>query len=102
MSQPTRLLLSLVAGLLGGVLIARASVTAADWGVAIAQPVGTAWLNGLQMTVIPLVLSLLVTGVASTAEAATAGRLAVRTIVVALVGLRVFSELARNNAYWNS
>jgi len=89
MSQPTRLLLSLVAGLLGGVLLARASITAADWGVAIAQPVGTAWLNGLQMTVIPLVLSLLVTGVASTAEAASAGRLAVRTIGASLVFLTV-------------
>ena len=89
MSQPTRLLLSLVAGLLGGVLLARFSITAADWGVAIAQPVGTAWLNGLQMTVIPLVLSLLVTGVASTAEAASAGRLAVRTIGASLVFLTV-------------
>ena len=82
MSQATRILLSLVVGLAAGVLLARfGGAGAAAWGVRIAQPIGTVWLNGLQMTVIPLVVSLLVTGVASTAEAASAGRLAARTIV---------------------
>ncbi|HEX8555587.1 MAG TPA: cation:dicarboxylase symporter family transporter, partial [Sphingomonas sp.] len=94
MSQPTRILLALVAGLLGGVLLAQGSVTAADWGVLIAQPVGTAWLNALQMTVIPLVLSLLITGVASTAEAASAGRLAARTIVLVIIVLTITATVA--------
>ena len=84
MSRPTRILLALLAGLLGGILIARWG-EAARVGILIAQPVGTAWLNALQMTVIPLVVSLLVTGVASTAEAASAGKLAARTIVGTLV-----------------
>ena len=94
MSQPTRILLSLLAGLIGGVLIARASVSAADVAVRIAQPVGTAWLNGLQMTVIPLVVSLLVTGIAATAEAASAGKLAARTIGFALVLLALNAAAA--------
>lgn len=94
MSQPIRLLLSLIAGLVGGVLFGRFSASAAEVAVTIAQPVGTAWLNGLQMTVIPLVLSLLVTGVASTAEAASAGRLAARTIGLALVFLAVAATIA--------
>lgn len=89
MSQPTRILLSLVAGLIGGILIARASAQAAEIGILIAQPVGTAWLNALQMTVIPLVVSLLVTAVASTAEAASAGKLASRTIAFTLVLLTI-------------
>ncbi|WP_374943692.1 dicarboxylate/amino acid:cation symporter [Sphingomonas sp.] len=89
MSQPTRILLSLVAGLIGGILVARASAGAAEIGILIAQPVGTAWLNALQMTVIPLVVSLLVTAVASTAEAASAGKLASRTIAFTLVLLTI-------------
>jgi len=94
MSQPTRILLALVAGLLGGIGLARISVSAADVGIAIAGPVGTAWLNALQMTVIPLVVSLLVTGVASTAEAASAGRLAARTIGLTLVLLAINATAA--------
>ncbi|SFP70072.1 dicarboxylate/amino acid:cation symporter [Sphingomonas rubra] len=94
MSQPIRLLLSLVVGLVGGVLLGRFDAGAADVAVLVAQPVGTAWLNGLQMTVVPLVLSLLVTGVASTAEAASAGRLAARTIGLALVFLTVAATAA--------
>jgi len=94
MSQPTRILLSLVLGLIGGILVARASASAADIGILVAQPVGTAWLNALQMTVIPLVVSLLVTGVASTAEAASAGRLAARTIGLTLVVLTINAGVA--------
>lgn len=44
--------------------------------------IGSLWLNLLRMTVIPLVFSLLVTGVASVADAASTGRLAARTIWV--------------------
>lgn len=82
MSQPTRILLSLLAGLAVGATLAAWSpqwgLTAAAW----AQPVGQAWLNGLQMTIVPLVLALLITGVTATAEAAQAGRLAGRAIAL--------------------
>ncbi len=82
MSQPTRILLSLVIGLIGGIAVAARSPAAAEWAILLAQPIGTAWLNALQMTVVPLVVSLLVTGVAATAEAAKAGRLAARAIIL--------------------
>ncbi|MCD2323437.1 dicarboxylate/amino acid:cation symporter [Sphingomonas sp. IC-56] len=82
MSQPTRILLSLLAGLAVGALLAayspQGALTAATW----AQPVGQAWLNGLQMTIVPLVVALLITGVTATAEAAQAGRLAGRAIAL--------------------
>jgi proton glutamate symport protein len=42
--------------------------------------VGDLWLNLLRMTVIPLVFSLLVTGVASVASVASTGRLAARSV----------------------
>lgn len=85
MSQPIRILLSLVFGLGLG-------IGAAHWGIAdrvnlVAQPVGTAWLNGLQMTIVPLVVALLVLGIAATADAARAGRLAARAMVAFLVVL---------------
>ena len=89
MSQPARILLALVLGIAGGIALAAGAPTAVPGALAVIQPVGTLWLNGLQMTVIPLVVALLVTGVASTAEAASAGRLAARTIVGSLVLLSV-------------
>lgn len=82
MSQPTRILLSLLAGLAAGAALAAFSP---QWGLTIAgwaQPVGQAWLNGLQMAIVPLVVALLVTGVTATAEAAAAGRLAGRAIAL--------------------
>ncbi|MES2445029.1 MAG: dicarboxylate/amino acid:cation symporter [Pseudomonadota bacterium] len=82
MSQPTRILLSLIAGLVIGALFANFSpatgLAVADW----VQPIGQAWLNGLQMTIVPLVVALLITGVTATAEAAQAGRLAGRAIAL--------------------
>ncbi len=46
------------------------------------ESVGSLWLNLLRMTVIPLVFSLLVTGIASVADAAATGRLAARALFV--------------------
>ncbi|MGZ2412946.1 Na+/H+-dicarboxylate symporter [Sphingomonas sp. F9_3S_D5_B_2] len=43
--------------------------------------VGTLWLNGLKMTVIPLVVALLVVGIAKSAEAAQGGRIAGRSVL---------------------
>jgi Na+/H+-dicarboxylate symporter len=94
MSQPTRILLSLIAGLVVGALLAAyapaGATIAADW----AQPIGQAWLNGLQMTIVPLVVALLITGVAATAEAAQAGRLAARAIALYVVVLALSATAA--------
>ena len=80
----TRILAALVAGLLLGVALAAWSPAAVPGIVSVAQPVGSAWLNALQMTVIPLVFSLLVTGIAATTAAARSGAVAARTIAVIL------------------
>ena len=59
--------------------------------------VGTLWLNALKMTVIPLVVALLVTGIAKSAEAAQAGRIAGRTvlwIVIVCTASAVFGAIA--------
>lgn len=80
MSQATRILSSLVAGLILGIALSRIAPGAATIGVAVAQPVGSAWLHGLQMTIVPLVFALLVTGIAATVKAAAAGRIAGRAV----------------------
>ncbi len=48
---------------------------------------GALWLNLLRMTIIPLVFSLLVTGIASVANAASTGKLAARSIMIFAVML---------------
>ena len=89
----TRILASLGAGLVLGVALAAFAPGAVPGTVGVAQPIGTAWLNGLQMTVIPLVFSLLVTGIAATAEAARSGALAARAISV-ILAIMVASAVA--------
>ena len=92
MSQSSRILLSLVAGLAVGIALAGWAPGAVPLTVEIAGPIGTAWLNALQMTVLPLVFSLLVTGIAATAEAARSGAVAARAIGVILC-VMVFSAV---------
>ena len=80
MSNATRILLALFIGLALGVI---AAAQAPVIGVQIAywlDIVGSLWLNGLRMTVVPLVVALLVTGIVKSAEAARAGPMAARTV----------------------
>jgi Na+/H+-dicarboxylate symporter len=53
--------------------------------LSLASFIGTLWLDGLKMTVIPLVVTLLVTGVAKSAEAARGGRIAARSVMWAII-----------------
>ncbi len=85
MNDNTKVLVSLGAALLGGALIAASGndtlLRAADAIV----PIGTLWINAIRMTVIPLVVSLLITGVAGAADLRTIGRLGMRSLVTFLV-----------------
>jgi Na+/H+-dicarboxylate symporter len=94
LSQPTRILLALVVGLALGLLAARVGGVWVDDVVPLAEPIGAVWLNALQMTIVPLVVSLLITGIAASAEAARANRLAGRAIVLFLVVLWISAGLA--------
>jgi Na+/H+-dicarboxylate symporter len=69
-------LLALVIGLVGGTLAAKAGDGLREPMIQVASVVGTLWLNALKMTVIPLIVALLVSGIARTAEAARGGRIA--------------------------
>ena len=69
-------LLALVVGLIGGMLAAKSGDGLREPLIQAASTVGELWLNALKMTVIPLIVALLVTGIARTAEAARGGRIA--------------------------
>ncbi len=87
MSSPLRILVGLFVGLLAGLVLARQDATSLPALLAAITPVGKLWLAALQMTVVPLVLSLLVTGVAAVSDAASSGRIARRAVLVFLAFL---------------
>lgn len=71
---------SLLGGLLLGVLSNKFG-TARETLITIASTVGGLWLDALKMTVIPLIIALLITGVVSGADHARAGRIAARSVI---------------------
>ncbi len=94
LSQPTRILLALVVGLGAGIAGVAAGGAWVERSIAIAEPVGGLWLNALQMTIVPLVVALLITGIAASAEAARAGRLATRALILFVVLLWISALIA--------
>jgi proton glutamate symport protein len=82
MKESTGVLIGLGAGLLGGILIAISHSTALLDAADVVAPVGTLWVNAIRMTVIPLVVSLVITGVASASDVSAIGRLGGRTLLV--------------------
>ena len=89
-------LLALVAGLLLGALAQKMGDGLREPALKAATIVGGLWLNALKMTVIPLVVALLVNGIARGAEAARAGRIAARSVfwfVVIISGSATFGAL---------
>ena len=87
---------ALVLGLLLGALSAQAGAYREPL-VQVASTVGGLWLDALKMTVIPLIIALLVTGIVSGADQARAGGIAGRSImwfVVVLTSSAAFGTLA--------
>lgn len=94
MSFTVRVLLGLVAGLATGLVVASSSSDVLRVLPAIAEPVGTLFINAIRMTVIPLVVASLVVGVAGTGDARTVGRLGLRSVflfVLAVGAAAVFA-----------
>ena len=82
MKESTRVVVAVVAGLGGGAAIAASGNPALVKAAEIVAPVGTLWVNAIRMTVIPLVVALLVTGVASASDLRSVGRIGGRTLLV--------------------
>jgi proton glutamate symport protein len=87
MSFTVRVLLGLLAGLAIGIVV---SATKIPWMLqipGIVEPIGQVFINAIRMAVIPLVVSSLIVGVASTGDARTIGRLGGRAFVWFLIVL---------------
>src|SRR5262245_33707 len=87
MSPSTRVMIAAAAGLAGGFAISAFGAPALYGLVSFLESVGTLWVNAIRMTVIPLVVSLLVSSVASV-DVKTIGRIGSRALLtfVALLG----------------
>jgi proton glutamate symport protein len=96
-------LAALVLGLIAGTISPSLAPAVHAGVIGTAGFIGTLWLNALKMTVIPLVVALLVVGIAKSAEAAHAGRVAGRSVlwivvictVSSVFGAAVISLLTR-------
>lgn len=94
MSFTIRVILGLVAGLLLGIVISATQVSWLARVPGLVEPFGLIFVNGIRMTVIPLVVASLIVGVASAGDASTIGRLGGRSLalfVTALVIACVFA-----------
>jgi len=79
--RPWLVLGALVLGLILGILSAHWTDPLRTGATATASIVGGLWLKALEMTVVPLIIGLLVTGIAQSAEAARGGRIAGRAVL---------------------
>src|SRR4029079_9278777 len=81
MKEGTRVLVALGAGLAGGAAIAASGNAGLLHAAESIAPIGTLWINGIRMTIIPLVVSLLITGVAGASDIRAIGRIGGRTLL---------------------
>lgn len=82
MKESLRVLAALGAALAAGSAIAALGDARLVRAAEAVAPLGTLWVNAIRMTVIPLVVSLLITAVASAADLRTVGRIGGRTLLV--------------------
>lgn len=81
MNESTRVLIALGAAGVAGTIVGTSGNPSLERAVDAIAPLGTLWVNAIRMTVIPLVVSLLVTGVSSASDVTAIGRLGGRTLL---------------------
>jgi proton glutamate symport protein len=84
-SQPSRILAGLIAGLVMGTVVWISESPTLARAISAVGPIGTLWVNALQMTVIPLVVSLLIGSVVSASEQGRFGPIAGRALMTFLL-----------------
>jgi proton glutamate symport protein len=90
MSATMRVFAALVLGLIAGAVVLAHPAPALLTIVHLVEPIGTLWINAIRMTVVPLVVSLLIAGVASTGSMRTVRAIGLRS-AAAFVGLLAVS-----------
>ncbi|MES2523283.1 MAG: dicarboxylate/amino acid:cation symporter [Gemmatimonadota bacterium] len=101
-SQAVQVSIGLIAGLVIGMLLARETVDAALSAriIAVLEPIGTAWISAIRMTVIPLVVPLLIVGVAGSDDTRRAGVLGARAFGLFFAFLIFFAAFTALVAPW--
>ena len=82
MSLSTKVLLALGAGIAAGLALSIAHSPATQGVVAVVEPIGTLFIAAIRMTVIPLVVSSLIVGIAAAESGADLARLGSHGIVL--------------------
>jgi len=80
MSLSTRILISLGLGLAGGILYSLVAPPSLSFLPAMIEPIGALWVNAIRMTIIPLLMSLVVTAIAGQKNSGMIAQLGSRTI----------------------
>jgi Na+/H+-dicarboxylate symporter len=93
-SLTIKLLIGLLAGLAAGILISLQPSPALMAVVDFVRPIGTLWVNAIRMTVIPLVVSSLILGVANAPDVRSVGRIGWRAIVAFVIVVALSATFA--------
>jgi Na+/H+-dicarboxylate symporter len=94
MKESTRVLVALAAAVAVGVTIGASGNPSLIGAADAIAPVGALWVNAIRMTVIPLVVSLLITGVASASDVKAIGRTGGRSLLVFVLLLVLMAAVA--------
>ena len=96
LAKPSALMIisALLVGIALGALLGQSVPDTAKALVPYVEPIGGLWLSGLQMTIIPLLVALLVTGINAAADAAKAGAVATRAVISFVVLLALSATFA--------
>lgn len=82
MSASTRILIGLGMGLIGGISFSLLDVPADSLLPSIIEPIGTLWVNGIRMTVVPLLMALMITAIAGQETTGTVAQLGGKTMAL--------------------
>ena len=96
MSLTARILVGLFLGLVSGIVISLSSSDTVKLIPLFVEPVGALWVNAISMTVVPLIVSLLITSIAGDQEsgfAANLGRKTVGLFVLMVAAICVYTAL---------
>ena len=82
MSASTRILIGLGIALIGGISFSLLDVPADSLLPSIIEPIGTLWVNGIRMTVVPLLMALMITAIAGQETTGTVAQLGGKTMAL--------------------
>ena len=93
-SLTSRVLIALAAGVAAGLVVRAYPATSLSTLVAVIEPIGTLWVNVIRMTVIPLVGSLLIVGIAASTDLQSVRSVGLRTLATFLTLLITFAIIS--------